>query len=190
MRSVVGLGNPGKKYNFTRHNAGFLFLDYFAQKHSIQFSPSKYSYFFAKGHVNHAPFLLIKPSTYMNLSGVAIKELMLNDNIDINDILIIYDDVNIPNGDVRVRLTGSDGGHNGVYSIIYNLESDAFARIRVGIGKELNRGEMVDFVLSNFSEEELKQLVDSFNIVAELTEAFILEGSKAMLDVHSRIKKQ
>lgn len=185
---MIGLGNPGRQYELTRHNVGFLFLDFLAATKSISFVPSKYDYFYAEGHVNHAPFLLIKPYTYMNLSGAAVKQVIDVLDISIEDILIVYDDVNLPIGDVRVRPGGSDGGHNGIYSIIYNLNSDKFLRIRIGIGNTSEKGRLSEYVLSTFSAEELKKITNTFQFCSDLTQAFILGGTKELLDTHAKFK--
>jgi PTH1 family peptidyl-tRNA hydrolase len=186
---VIGLGNPGRKYELTRHNAGFLFLDFFAASQLISFIPSKNDYYFAEGHVNHAPFLLIKPCTYMNLSGTAVKHVLENANISIEDILVVYDDVNLIAGDLRVRPGGSDGGHNGINSLIYHLNSDRFLRIRIGIGNSFEKGKMSDFVLSTFSEEEFSNLSTTFKFCTKLTKAFILGGTKELLDTNAKLKR-
>ncbi len=188
MRLVIGLGNPGRKYELTRHNAGFLFLDFFAASQLVCFIPSKNDYYYAEGHVNHAPFLLIKPYTYMNLSGTAVKDVLENKNISIEDILVVYDDVNLTAGNLRVRPSGTDGGHNGINSLIYHLNSDRFLRIRIGIGNSFEKGKMSDFVLSNFTEEELKNLISTFQFCTELTQAFILGGTKELLDMNAKLK--
>lgn len=188
MRVVIGLGNPGRKYELTRHNAGFLFLDYIAVQNSISFLPSKYDYYFAEGHVNHAPFLLIKPHTYMNLSGTAVKNVLDNFSISIEDILVVYDDVNLPSGEIRVNPGGGDGGHNGIYSIIYHLNSEKFLRLRIGVGNTFEKGKMAEYVLSSFSDEEYKNVINNFQFCNELTQAFILGGAKGLLDTHAKLK--
>lgn len=186
MRGIIGLGNPGKKYELTRHNTGFIFLDYFASLKSLKFYPSKFDFYYAEGHAQHAPFMLVKPSTFVNLSGLSVKQFIDNYSCSVDDILVVYDDINLPSGDVKIRFGGSDGGHNGIYSIIYHLNIEKFTRLRIGIGDSFEKGKMSEYVLSVFSKEELDKLNSSFSFCTELVEAFILGGTKNMLDTHAK----
>ena len=188
MRAVVGIGNPGKSYSLTRHNTGFIFLDYFADKYSLNFQPSKNDYYYAKGYINDIPFLLIKPTTYVNLSGVAVNQVIEDYEIQLEDLLVVVDEINLDLGEIKVRVGGGDGGHNGMNSIIYNLNSNQFPRIKIGIGNNFAKGEQVDYVLSKFNDEELKILLKSFEFCKELLEVFIKNGTKEMLDFNSKNK--
>ena len=127
MKTIIGLGNPGKKYELTRHNIGFMIIDKFAQKYKLEFSPSKGDYYSVGSVINTSHFSLYKPTTYMNLSGVAVNEIVDNDNIKLDDLFIISDDINLDTGKIRIRESGGDGGHNGLSSIIYHLNSDKFS---------------------------------------------------------------
>jgi PTH1 family peptidyl-tRNA hydrolase len=189
VRIVLGIGNPGKKYLYTRHNAGFLLLDYFAEKNKLNFKASKLDYYYAEGKTGNAGFSLIKPSTYVNNSGIAALQALQKYDAGVQDLLVLNDDVNLPAADVRIKAFGGDGGHNGLKSIIYHLNSNEFPRIRIGIGADFEKGEMADYVLSTFSEDDFKLLKDPFDMGCILIEEFIKGGVKQMLDANSRLAK-
>lgn len=189
MKAILGIGNPGNNYLFTRHNVGFQFLDSFAQKHNLEFIPSKNNYWFAESSFTTFPFFLIKPTTYVNNSGLAVLELLEKYKLSLNNILVIVDDVNLPLGNIRIRKSGGDGGHNGIKSIIYHTNSLDFPRIRIGIANDEKIDNLADFVLSEFTEEESKILKDSFNLSIELVEHFIIGGTSKMLNYHSKQNK-
>ena len=186
MRVIVGLGNPGTKYELTRHNAGFLILDRFAGKNNLVFHASKFDFYYSEGSLDSSDFFLVKPTTYMNLSGLAILDFMNEHPVVTEDLLVVVDDVNIPLGQVRLRQSGSDGGHNGIKSIIYHLQNDAFPRLRFGIGSDFEKGEMADYVLSKFKHDEFADVTKSIDFSVELIEKFITGGYKSMLDYFSR----
>jgi len=187
LRTVLGIGNPGHHYTANRHNVGFLILDYYAFKKKIEFSPSKGEYFQASGSIGEIKFLLIKPTTYVNRSGIAAKVLFDNHSMEPEDLLVICDDTNLNIGTLRVRLTGGDGGHNGLASIIYNLNSNYFPRIRIGVGQSADKSSLADYVLSDFTENEIRKLHPTFENTVLLIEEFITGGSKAMLDLNSKL---
>lgn len=190
MRAIVGIGNPGKKYQFNRHNVGFLALDHFAEIHNLKFIPSKYEYYFSEGKVEGVPFILAKPTTYVNNSGIAVKDLIGYYNIPVQDILVVVDDINLNEFDFRLKKSGSDGGHNGLASIIYHLNSDAFPRLRIGIGSNFDKGSLADYVLSDFDEIELKKLFETFEYTSAIIRAFIVGGYNSCLSEYSKIKNQ
>lgn len=189
MFVVVGLGNPGLKYELTRHNIGFQILDCFAQKNRLKFRSSKKDYNYSEGVMNSSDFFLVKPTLFMNLSGIPVLDFLEDHPVDIENILVIVDDVNLPVGEIRLRKSGSDGGHNGIKSIIYHLQNDSFPRLRFGIGSEFEKGEMADFVLAKFAEGELGVINKSIEFAVELIEKFISGGYKSMLDFYSNFKK-
>jgi PTH1 family peptidyl-tRNA hydrolase len=156
MKLIVGLGNPGNKYAFTRHNIGFMIIDYISNFLNTELRPGKGDWFGIDCKYNGEDIYLMKPTTFMNNSGNAVIDFILRNNIDIKDILVLYDDFQIPLGTIRVRTNGSDGGHNGISSVIYHLNTLEFARMRIGIGNNsfIHKEEYIDFVLSNFTEEE------------------------------------
>jgi len=164
LKLIIGLGNPGKKYELTRHNIGFQILDYIADYLKVKFKPAKGEWYGASGNYNGFEFYLMKPSTFMNKSGEAVIDFLTSNNIPLNNILVVYDDFQIPLGTIRLRMQGSDGGHNGIASIIYSLESMSFPRMRIGIGKDslINKDEYIDFVLSNFRNDEIESLKEMF----------------------------
>ena len=189
MRIIFGIGNPGIRYEFTRHNAGFLLLDYFANKKSLNFKESKGNYFKAEGSINSQNFLLVKPATYVNNSGIAAKQLFEKYNLSPEEFLVICDDTNLITYDFRVRLSGGDGGHNGLSSIIYHLIEEKFPRIRIGIGYNPPDTILSDYVLSEFSEAELKEYQNTFGKCSVLIEEFIIGGTKKMLEANSILIK-
>lgn len=190
MKIIVGLGNPGKKYLNTRHNAGFLFLDHFAVLNSLSFVPSKHRYYKAEGALAGNPFVPVKPTTFVNLSGDAVIDVIDEYSVEVEDILVVHDEINIPSGTYKVKKSGSDGGHNGIYSIIYSIENDSFPRIRIGIGNDFPQGGMAEFVLSPFSADESEKLNKVFETCIELTKEFIVSGVKGLLDTNSKLSKR
>lgn len=189
MRIIFGIGNPGSRYKFNRHNVGFMFLDYFANSLSLPFAPSTSEYYFAEGVLNDQSFSLIKPSTFVNNSGIAAVEAVHNYNIDIKDFLIVYDDLNLDFPNLQIRIKGGDGGHNGLNSIIYNLASDDFPRLRFGIGNSFEKGKMAEYVLTDFNDKEMVQLKSLFDEGITLAKEFIRGGIKNMLDANSILSK-
>lgn len=187
MRAIIGIGNPGRKYIFNRHNIGFQFIDYFAEKKKLEFKPSKFDYYYSEGELGNIPFVLIKPSTYVNLSGVAVLSSVTRYKIDFKDILIVVDDINLEFSEFRLRKSGGDGGHNGLSSIIYHLNCDQFPRIRIGIGNNFEKGELPKYVLSDFDKDEQIKLKSTFEMSTQLVESFILDGYNAMLNTYSRL---
>ena len=154
---VVGLGNIGAEYAGTRHNMGFMILDAWAQASNVLFKTDRYGDM-AEVSFKGRWFVLLKPSTYMNLSGNAVRYWMQKLHLPLENLIVISDDLNLPFGTLRLRPGGSSGGHNGLEDITAKMESDQFARIRVGIGNDFSRGGQVDFVLGDLSEEEKDQV--------------------------------
>lgn len=153
MKMLVGLGNPGKKYEETRHNAGFMVIDCFCKKQSISLSQEKFQALYSKVRIDGQEVLIVKPLTYMNESGNAVQALAHFYKIDAKDMVIIHDDMDLPVGKLRLRQSGSAGGQKGMNSIISYLSTQEIPRIRLGIGKT-EREKVVDFVLGKFSKEE------------------------------------
>lgn len=186
MRFIIGIGNPGKNYVGTRHNIGFYILDNFAVKFEKNFSPTKSDFWQMESSIDTFHFLLIKPTTYVNNTGLVIKELVDNFSITADDLLVIYDDVNLDLGKIRIRKNGSDGGHNGIKSIIYHLQSDEFPRIRFGIKGEKDNSNLADYVLSKFSNNEIKIIQEKLPFIFSLLSEFIVNGYGKMLDFNSK----
>lgn len=169
MYLIVGLGNPGDKYAFNRHNVGFLFIDYLCQQEKISLNKNKFKTLFGKGEIAGEEVLLAKPQTYMNLSGEAVRDIAAFYKIPTEKIIVVYDDVSLPVGALRIRSVGSAGGHNGIKSIIYLVDKDTFPRCKIGVGAPPHADyDMADWVLSNFSEEEKK---DIFNRIEDTAQA-------------------
>jgi len=187
VRAVLGIGNIGLRYQRNRHNAGFLVLDYFAQNRSIKFKAAKGDYYICEGDLNQVHYFLIKPSNYVNNSGVAALQFLEKHKIDISDLLVVCDDVNMKMGKLRVRKSGGDGGHNGLASIIYHLNSDQFPRLRIGIGSDFNEGELSSYVLDDFSENDAKILKTVLKDSSLLVEEFIIGGIEALLNANSKL---
>lgn len=172
---VVGLGNPGDKYFYTRHNAGFLAMDYVSQKCGTQVNRSKFHALVGEGTIAGKRVLLMKPQTFMNLSGDAVSEAAAFYKIPVENIIVMSDDVNLDVGRIRVRKNGSDGGQKGLRSIIERMGSDNFPRVRFGVGKKPHPDyDMADWVLSNFNEEEKKSLFECFEVAYSGVEKLVL----------------
>lgn len=172
---IVGLGNIGEKYQNTRHNIGFTILDELANKESAAFENQKLgaiSKFRFKGRI----FILLKPSTYMNLSGKAVKYWLTKENIPLENLLVICDDLNLPFGTFRLKAKGSDGGHNGLKDINSILQTQNYARFRFGVGANFSKGKQCDFVLGDWDTEELKLLPERITKATELVISFGLAG--------------
>lgn len=161
---VVGLGNPGKQYENTRHNAGFMTIDYIAKKFSTTINRIKFNSLVSEVEVNNKRIMLMKPQTFMNLSGKAVQEAASFYKIPPENIIVIYDDISLDPGNIRIRRKGSAGGHNGIKSIIECIGSEKFPRIKVGVGKKPSSSwDLADWVLSSFSESDKDLIVSSFD---------------------------
>ncbi|QQS36748.1 MAG: aminoacyl-tRNA hydrolase [Ignavibacteriales bacterium] len=187
MRVILGIGNPENRYTFTKHNLGFLILDNFAKEYSLNFKPSTANYYYSSGSIDNDEFILVKPATYVNNSGLAAVELLKAYDINIKDLLVVQDDLNLEFGSLRIRASGGDGGHNGISSIIYHLNSNQFPRLRFGIGSEFEKGNMAEFVLSNLNEHEFETLNQKKSIINSLLVEFIKGGTIRMLNFYSTI---
>lgn len=154
MKLIIGLGNPGKQYEQTRHNIGFEVIDHLSNQFSIPLNQSKFKGIFGVGYVGGEKVFLLKPLTYMNLSGESIRALMDYFDIQVEDIMVIYDDLDLPVGKIRLREKGSAGGHNGIKSTIAHLGTQVFKRIRVGVDRPKQGMSVSDYVLSRFTAEE------------------------------------
>lgn len=185
---VVGLGNIGAEYENTRHNMGFMILDAWAQASNVVFSTGRYGSTAEipfKGH----KFTLLKPSTYMNLSGKAVRYWAQKLNVPIQNIIVICDDLNLPFGSIRMRKNGSCGGHNGLNNINELLESQDYPRIRLGIGNDFARGEQIDFVLGEISAEEREKIPEMAAKIIEGLKVMVTMGpDRAMNIVNTKVK--
>lgn len=172
---IVGLGNIGDEYRLTRHNIGFMILDAFAQASNITFSTERYGDV-ARMRLKNKQLVLLKPSTYMNLSGNAVRYWKEKENIETDHILVLVDDIALPFGAIRLKPRGSDAGHNGLKNIAQMLGTDAYPRLRFGIGSDYPRGCQVDYVLGPFPPEQRAELPARIDVAAEAIRTFCLAG--------------
>lgn len=182
MIAIVGLGNPGKNYEKTVHNLGFMAIDYFADNNNFKFSKSKYFGKVAEGNINGEKVILLKPETFMNLSGKSVEDLVHSLKLDLSRLIVILDDIDLPFGDIRVRSKGSAGTHNGLRDIVQKL-GENFSRIRIGVGRPEN-ADLATYVLSKISEDKQKLLNDKFEKVSKILEYFISHKSVEGIDVN------
>ena len=172
---IVGLGNIGPEYQNTRHNIGFMILDALAKASNITFSTNRYGDT-AEMRIKNRQLLLLKPSTYMNLSGNAVRYWLEKENIPVENLLILVDDLSLPLGTVRLKAKGSDGGHNGLKSIAEMIGTQAYPRLRFGIGNDFPKGAQIDFVLGAFGEEDRQKLPERLEMAGEIVKSFCLAG--------------
>ena len=171
---IVGLGNPDKKYEYTRHNTGFMALDNFADRHNIKVNKIKFKSLYGTGVINGSRVALLKPSTYMNLSGQAVVEAMNFYKIPIERVIVLFDDISFDPSIIKIKRKGTDGGHNGIKNIIYLTGKDTFLRIKIGVGKKPNEHyDLADWVLSNFSKDEFKLMQEAFEKTSDALEFII-----------------
>ena len=181
---IVGLGNIGDEYQNTRHNIGFRVADHFAAEHQAVFADGRYG-FTARIRVKNAEIVLLKPSTYMNLSGMAVRYWLQKENIPIENLLIIVDDLNLQFGTLRLRKQGSDGGHNGLKNIQSCLLTANYSRLRFGIGNDYQKGAQMNFVLGELDEEENKIIAERLKITDDIITSFCLQGIDRTMNAYN-----
>jgi PTH1 family peptidyl-tRNA hydrolase len=182
---IAGLGNPGPRYEATRHNMGFKVVERLAERLNLYFHSGKGNYLAASSgprRENKDAILLLKPLTFMNNSGEAVRHAVDYFNIDPSRVLVIFDDFQLPFGKIRLRPGGSDGGHNGMASVIHYLGTPQVPRLRIGIGDKMISGDSVDFVLSSFSKEEQEVLPEVFDRAADAALSFVDEGAQQAMN--------
>ena len=184
---IVGLGNPGSEYELTRHNTGFMVLDAFAKASNIVFEDRRYG-FVAETSLKGRKVFLLKPTTFMNLSGNAVRYWLNKEIIDQTRLLVISDDVALPLGQFRLKGAGSNGGHNGL-GHIQQLIGQNYARLRMGIGSDFPRGMQVDWVLGRYSDEELKTLQPSIDLCVNIIKSFVLAGIDITMNQYNKLGK-
>lgn len=185
VRYIIGLGNPGPRYASNRHNVGFMFLEKFVQKTGCS------SNFVRESNYELAECggcFLVKPLTYMNVSGQAVKSLMERYSLSANDIIVVYDDVDLPLGKMRIRQKGSAGGHNGLKSIIEALGTNEFVRLRIGIGPKPEGVDLAEFVLSDFSEEERSVLEKVLDVAVEAVKTILTDGVQKAMSLFNSVE--
>lgn len=184
---IVGLGNVGDEYYMTRHNTGFMVLDAFAKASNIVFDDRRYG-FVAETSVKGRKLILLKPSTFMNLSGNAVRYWMNKENISIEHLLVIVDDLSLPLGTLRLKPSGSNGGHNGLGNIQSVIGTEKYSRLRVGIGNDFPRGMQVEWVLGRYDEEDMKVLEPKFETACEIIKSFVLSGVDFTMNTFNKKK--
>ena len=189
MIVIAGLGNPGRQYERTRHNMGFLTIDEFAAAHGIDVRRIKHKALIGEGRVAGEKVLLVKPQTYMNLSGESLREVMNYYDVPMENLIVIYDDMDLETGTLRIRKKGSSGSHNGMKSVIYQLQSDEFPRIRIGIGSA-SQADWKDYVTGQVTEKEAPVLAEAIREAAAALECIITEGIDIAMNRFNTSRKQ
>lgn len=182
MYVILGIGNPGKQYENTKHNIGFISLDFLAASLGIQMNKIKFKALVGEGYLGSEKVLLVKPQTFVNLSGESASEIMNFYKLPPENLIVIYDDINLDAGRIRIRPKGSDGGHNGIKSILYHLKSDNFPRIRLGVGMKPQGYDLADWVLSKFTDEEIKVMSKAVDLVPDMVEEIIQRGPASAMN--------
>lgn len=185
---ICGLGNPGTEYAGTRHNTGFMVLDAFAEASNIHFEDKRYG-FVAETSIKGRKVFLLKPTTYMNLSGNAVRYWLNQEKIDQRRLLVVSDDVALPLGAFRLKASGSNGGHNGLGHIQQLIGQD-YARLRMGVGNDYPRGAQVEWVLGRYSEEELQVLRPSLDTAVDIIKSFVLAGIDITMNQYNKLGKK
>lgn len=190
MYIIAGLGNPGKQYAQTRHNVGFDTIDILADKYNISVDTKKHKALCGKGMIEGQKVVLAKPQTFMNLSGESVRELVDFYKIDPEEeLIVIYDDISLEPGQLRIRLKGSAGGHNGIKNIIAHLGTQEFPRIKVGVGAKPPKMDLADYVLSRFGAEEQKLMDEAFGEAAEAAVMMMTAGAERAMNHYNAKKK-
>ena len=179
MKLIVGLGNPGKQYENTRHNIGFMILDSFVTGFSLE---KKFQAYIKKETIHGIDVLFVKPTTYMNLSGIAVRKIVDYYKINIQDILVVQDDLDLPFGTHRCRINSSSGGHNGIKSIIDSLGTKDFARLKIGIAHDKSI-DTEDYVLGSFSKKELQTLEENYSVYQKIILSFLTDGIEKTMNL-------
>lgn len=185
MKIIVGLGNPGKEYEKTRHNAGFRVLDMVANKLNIDVNKSKYKGIIGSKGMKDKKIILCKPQTYMNLSGDCVIELLNYYKADLEDLVVIYDDIDIDVGSIRIRPSGSPGTHNGMKDITKKVGSKDFVRVRIGTGKPTDGRDLVDFVLGKFEKDEEKIICETIDKASDAVIEIINNGVQSAMNKYN-----
>ena len=187
MYIIVGLGNPGKQYEHTRHNVGFDTIDVLAERYRISVDAQKYRALYGKGMIEGNKVILAKPQTYMNLSGESVRELIDFYKIDeAEELIVIYDDISLEPGQLRLRAKGSAGGHNGIKNIIAHLGGQEFKRIKVGVGEKPKGYDLADYVLSRFSKEERQRVDASLERAADAAVKIITDDMASAMNEYNK----
>lgn len=185
MFLIIGLGNPEKDYGNTRHNMGFNVINKIAQKYNIEINRTKFKALFGSGNINNEKVILLKPQTFMNLSGESVKEAIDFYKLDLENVLIIYDDIDLAPGKIRIKKNGGPGTHNGMRSIVQHLGTENFARLRVGIGKPEDNTDLVEYVIGYVSQEDKELLEDGVKLAVEAVDTIINENIDSAMNKYN-----
>lgn len=185
---IVGLGNPGDEYDCTRHNTGFMVVDELAKALGVSFADKRYG-FVAEASIKGRKVFILKPTTYMNLSGNAVRYWLQKENIDQSNMLVVVDDLSLPLGDFRLKGSGSNGGHNGLGNI-QQLIGQQYARLRMGIGADFAKGQQVDWVLGKYDEDDMKTLQPSIDQAVDIIKSFVLAGLNITMNQFNKLGKK
>ena len=185
MYLIVGLGNPGKEYENTRHNMGFNTINKISQQYNIEVKQNKFQALYGSGMIEKEKVILLKPQTYMNLSGNSVKEVVDFYKIEKEKILVIYDDMDIEPGKIKIRKKGSAGGHNGMKSIIQMIGTEEFPRIRVGIGRPIHKDDEINYVIGAIPEEDLKRLDEGIEKAQKAVEEILRNGVDSAMNKYN-----
>lgn len=191
MYLIVGLGNPEPEYSYTRHNMGFDVINSISKKYNIEVEKIGFNALYGIGEILGKKVILCKPQTYMNLSGEAIIQFVNYYKIDLENVIVIYDDIDIESGQVKLRKKGGAGTHNGMKSVVENLKSTEFPRVRIGTGLILEKVNLIEYVISKLSKDEYSNLVQGIDIGVKAVEEILKEGiDNAMNKINSKNKKE
>ena len=191
MYLIVGLGNPEPEYSYTRHNMGFDVINSISKKYNIEVEKNGFNALYGIGEILGKKVILCKPQTYMNLSGESIIQFVNYYKIDLENVIVIYDDIDIESGQVKLRKKGGAGTHNGMKSVVENLKSTEFPRVRIGTGLILEKGNLIEYVISKLSKNEYLNLVQGIDMGVKAVEEILKEGiDNAMNKINSKNKKE
>ena len=189
MIAIIGLGNPGREYNWTRHNIGFEVVGKLAYDNDINMNKEKYKAIVGEGRIGNEKVLLIQPLTYMNLSGDSVREFVNFYKLSPEQLIVIYDDISLSPGQIRIRKKGSAGGHNGIKNIIAHLGTQVFPRIKVGVGEKPKKYDLADYVLSHFTKAERKEMEEGYQKAIQAVEKILAgEMEAAMNEFNRKVK--
>lgn len=187
MKIIVGLGNPGKKYEKTLHNAGFLVIDELAKKYNLELNKEMFNGVYAKTRIQGEDVIFVKPQTFMNLSGECVGQLCRYFKVEVEDVFVVYDDMEIRFGQLRIRKNGSSGGHNGIKSLIQHLGSQEFPRLKIGVGRPSENRSVVSHVLAQFSPIQEKHLPELLTAAVGAVEMFIADELRAAMNEYNKV---
>lgn len=183
---IIGLGNPGSKYENTRHNVGFNTIDMLSSKHGIKVSKLKHKALIGDGVIEGERVVLVKPQTFMNLSGESVRDIIDWYKVPLKNTILIYDDVDLAIGKIRLRSKGSSGTHNGMRSVLYHIQSEDFPRIRIGIGRPPEGWDLADFVLGRFNDDDRKSVNESIEKAADAVSLIVKAGVEAAMNSYNK----